>query len=258
MKKLFLFTFVMFFVSSQYLMAQEKEPAGLFKHLGIGASVGTDGIGFDVATLVTDYAAIRAGVSFWPKIAMKTDINIKDNNPLIADKVTLEGKVNIFDFKLLADVYPFKHSSFHLTAGMFLGNGVFLKGTNTTMFIKDPSKYGKLGLIVGDYRIATDEKGYIQAEAKSNKLKPYLGFGFGRAVPRNSRVSVSCDFGVEFWGKPGVYAWTKNDWDDKVYHKFTVDDLDQYDDKHIKDALDAVDKIKIFPVLNIRLNGRIF
>ena len=42
---------------------------GVFDHLGAGVSVGTDGIGIDLATPMTDYAARRAGVAFWPKLS---------------------------------------------------------------------------------------------------------------------------------------------------------------------------------------------
>lgn len=227
-------------------------------NIGIGASVGTDGLGADVAALITDYAAVRAGISIWPKIGVKTNVHINDNNPLIADEVTLEGKPSIFDFKVLADFYPINSSSFHITAGVFIGSSKFLTVTNTTMFIKDPQKYGKVGLTVGDYRLATDENGYIKAEVKSNSVKPYLGVGFGRAVPRKSRVSVSFDLGVQLWGKPASYAWTKNDWDEREYHEIKYSDLDEYDDKHIKDALDFIEKIRVFPVLNVRLSGRLF
>jgi hypothetical protein len=256
MRSTFLFA-LLTFVSVQ-MSAQEESPVkDIFNHLGIGVSVGTDGIGFDLAAPVTSYAAIRGGVSFWPKVAISKDIHIKDNNPTIADEVTLEGKPNIFDFKLLADFYPSKTGSFHITAGLYVGKSAFLTATNTTQFIKDPSKYGKLGLIVGDYRIETDQTGHISAEAKASSVKPYLGIGFGRAVPKG-RIGVTCDFGVQFWGRPAAYAWTVNDWGDRLYHKFSVDDLDQYDDKAIKDALDVIDKICVFPVLNIRLTGRIF
>lgn len=236
----------------------QAQNSNIFNHFGAGLSVGTDGIGIDVATPVTDYAAIRAGVSFWPKVKYSENVKIKDNNPLLTNNVDIEGKLNIFDVKLLADFYPIKSSSFHITAGAFIGQEKLVTVQNTSPFIKDPSKYGKLGLLLGDYRISTDNKGYIEADAKVNSFKPYLGVGFGRAVPMKHRVSVSFDLGVQFWGKPGVYAWTTNDWGDKTYHKFTSSDLDDKDDDSIKDAIDTIDKLSVFPVLNIRLSGRIF
>lgn len=230
---------------------------GIFDHLGAGISLGTDGIGIDVAAPITDMFAVRAGVSFLPKIKIKKNIKIDDNNPTVADNVDLQGKLNVFNGKLLADFYPFKSSSFHLTAGAFIGSDKLATITNTSMFIKDPSKYGKLGLKMGDYRITTDKQGKIDADVKVNSFKPYLGFGFGRAVPKN-RISVSCDFGVQFWGKPALGAITTDDWGDQHYHKFKSSDLDDRDDDDLRDAVDILEKIVVYPVLNIRLSGRIF
>ncbi len=232
---------------------------GIFNHLGIGASVGTDGIGFDLAAPVASFAALRAGVSFWPKISYEGDIDIDTSKEsYIADNVNLKGTVNVFNFKLLADLYPFKGSSLHLTGGVFIGNDDIINVSNTTMIIKDPTKYGKVGIKLGDRRITTDQNGYITADVTVDKVKPYVGIGFGRAVPTKSRLSVSCDLGVQFWGKPRAGAMTKNEWDDETYHKFSYTELDEYDDEDLKDGMKTAEKITIFPVLSIRLNGRIF
>ena len=244
---------------AQPVHAQNEIEYGIFDHLGAGVSLGTDGIGLDVAAPLTDYVAFRAGVSFMPKIKIKKkDIHIKDDNATLTDHVDVEGKMNIFDFKLLADFYPFKSSSFHITAGAFIGSEDAAHVVNTSMFIKDPEKYGKVALVLGDYHVTTDEDGYAHLDLKVNSFKPYLGFGFGRAVPRKSRVSVSCDFGVKFWGTPKLGAMTIDDWNDKVYHKFSYKDLDEDDDEDLKDALKTIEKITVYPVLNIRISGRIF
>ena len=256
MKRLFLILTVAL-LGWQGASAQNSSKNGLLSHLAVGASLGTDGLGFDVATPLSNSFAVRAGVSFFPNLKFNGTIDINDNNPAITDEVDIQATLNTFDMKVLADYYPFKHVSFHITAGAFFGNGEMLKATNTSMFIKDPAKYGKLGLMIGDYRITTDDKGYIEAEAKVNKLKPYIGIGFGRTVPK-ARFSVTCDFGVQLWGKAGLYAWPTNDWGDKSYHKFTYKDLDDQDDKDLRDAFDLADKVSLFPILNIRISGRIF
>ena len=239
---------------SQPAHAQNQIEYGIFDHLGAGLSVGTDGIGIDVATPLTDYVAFRTGVSF----VKKNNIHIKDDNATLEDHVDVEGKLNIFDFKLLADFYPFKSSSFHITAGAFIGSEDAAHAVNTSMFIKDPEKYGKVALVLGDYHVTTDENGYANLDLKVNSFKPYVGFGFGRAVPRKSRVSVSCDFGVKFWGSPKLGAMTINDWNEKVYHKFSYKDLDEDDDEDLKDALKIIEKVIVYPVLNVRISGRIF
>jgi hypothetical protein len=51
---------------------------------------------------------------------------------------------------------------------------------------------------------------------------------------------------------------TIDDWNDKVYHKFSYKDLDEDDDEDLKDALKTIEKITVYPVLNIRISGRIF
>ena len=257
MKKLFMLA-LMSVTGVMGVNAQSEElEFGIFNHVAVGASVGIDGIGFDLAAPITDYAALRAGISFWPKVSYKNDFHINDNNPTIADRVDIEGKLNIFDFKILADIYPFKSNSFHVTAGAFINDGKVVSATNTSMFIKDPAKYGKLGLKLGDYRITTDKNGYISADVTVNKVKPYIGLGFGRAVQKK-RIGVSCDFGVQFWGEPRLGANTRDDWGNESYHKFRSTDLDEYDDEDLRDALETAEKIKVYPVLNIRLTGRIF
>lgn len=38
----------------------------VFNHLGIGAAVGTNGLSFEVATPITGFVNMRAGVSYMP------------------------------------------------------------------------------------------------------------------------------------------------------------------------------------------------
>lgn len=246
-------------------MQAQSEDFGLFDHMGGGISVGTDGIGFDLATPITDMFALRAGVSFLPAIKIKKDIEIDndgDDNSYY-DEIEAQFKLNKFDFKLLFDFYPIKNSSFHLTAGAFIGSSKFINVTNTSPILKDPDDYGTLGLHLGNKYVSTDEKGDVDINLKVNGFKPYLGIGFGRAVPKKSRVTASFDLGVQFWGKPGIYAMAADNKEDlmlgnKSEMKFTADDLTDADSEDLKDAFDIMEKITVYPVLNIRLTGRFF
>ena len=51
---------------------------------------------------------------------------------------------------------------------------------------------------------------------------------------------------------------TKDDWGDETYHKFQSSDLDEYDDPDLKDVLEIAEKLVVFPVISIRISGRIF
>ena len=45
----------------------------VFNHLGIGAAVGTNGVSFEVATPITGFVNLRAGVSYMPGITFHAD-----------------------------------------------------------------------------------------------------------------------------------------------------------------------------------------
>ena len=236
---------------------ESKKDKNLFNHLGVGVSAGTDGIGFDLAAPITDMFAVRAGMSIWPKITYKTDIDPgTDSKSFILNKdgkIDVEGKVNIADFKLLFDYYPFKTSSFRITAGAFIGKQEVVSVYNDAPFLQN-YEWGKAGIQHGKYKIASDKDGNINIDAKVNGFKPYIGVGFGRAVPRK-RIGVAFDLGVQFWGKPGIYTNVKDDFGDVSYRKLTQQDNGN---KDINDVIDKISKIPVFPVLNLRICGRIF
>ena len=252
--------------ASQGMRAQSDVEFGYFDHMSIGASVGTDGIGFDVAFPIKDVAAMRAGISFVPTVKVDEKIHATNNkNSSVCDDIDIQGKSNIFDGKFLLDYYPFRRSSFHLTAGAFFGNSEIATVINTSSILKDPADYGTAGLILGsgdkEYQLTTDMDGNAKIKVKANSFKPYVGLGFGRAVMKNHRFGVSFDMGVKFWGTPGVYADAKkNDAFSKkeTDHHFKYEDLAEDDDEDLRDAIKIIEKIKVYPVLNLRLTYRIF
>lgn len=266
MKKLFVLALVVL-GASQSLRAQQDVEYGYFDHMSVGLSVGSDGIGFDVAAPISDYASVRGGFSFMPTIKVNKEIHLSNKNDAATyyKDIKLQGKTKIFDGKILFDYYPFKASSFHLTAGAFFGGSEVVEVVNKSPILKNPADYGTAGLIIGsgdkEYQLTTDLNGNAKIKMKANGFKPYLGIGFGRAVQKNSKFGVSFDMGVKFWGKPGVYADAKRNTafaEKEKDHHFKHSDLAQDDDKDLRDAVKTVEKISVYPVLNIRLTYRIF
>lgn len=238
---------------SQSVNAQEDK--NMFNHLGVGVGVGVlNGVNFELATPVTDYLAVRVGYAFLPSLSYKTDVDIDSDDPtIIADEVEVEGKLNKKDFKVLLDVYPFKGSSFRLTAGAYIGADKLVTARNTEPFL-NPADWGTAGIKLGDYRVTSDSQGNVEADIKVAKFKPYLGIGFGRAVPKK-RVSFNFDLGVQFWGSPGVWTNTKDDFGNTSYSKLTKKDVDNEDADKV---FDIMEKISVCPVISFRINGRIF
>lgn len=279
--------------------AQDKvEKFGLLNHFSVGLTVGTPGIGFDVATCVGEYVQVRAGAQFFPSIgfsrsftpteipkfkkainALETLAKNTDYQFTVPSKtVDADAKIGFSSGKFLVDVFPFpKKSNFHVTVGFYFGgsdivtlrnakDGIlndFLvpdyKGSNPAVKAKFDQIMAEnkivvgeplFGLRIGDYQLKPDKNGNLQAGISVNKVRPYVGIGFGRAVPRK-RIGFMVELGVQFWGTPNVYIeggeGRKN--------------LDEEDLSGIKGSdaglIKTLSKLTIYPNLTFRLCGRI-
>lgn len=242
----------------------------IFTHIGGSVSVGTDGIGLDVAAPITPYVSLRAGVSFFPRIKYtKDDISYTLNGK--QGYGTVEAKLNKIDGKILFDAYPFGlANSFHITAGLFMGTSDLVNAS----FTEDPiSPIGagiSKNLPNGEQWIveaigsdaAHGVPGVLDLKLTTNSVKPYLGIGFGRAIPKKN-LGVAFDLGVQFHGTPQVegkaslttMSGTQYQWMELESRDFH---FDESFNKDVDDAFKIIHKVKVWPVLNIRLTGRFF
>ena len=244
MKKGFiLFGFALMATVSQAQDAVEK--FGFFNHLGAGVAIGTTGIDFELAAPMGDLFQLRAGYSFFPKKSYKYKSDIDYTKYGKAYKGEVEGHVKWGNAKVMVDYYPFPSKTFHATVGAYIGSEEIVDAQNIDQIINvGPGE----GFVIGDYLISPDADGFARAAIKVNKFKPYVGIGFGRSVPRK-RVAFGGDLGVKIWGKPGVYE-KQSGHDVKVESQ----DIDDRDGGIIK----TISKISVWPVLTLRLTGRIF
>ena len=251
-----------------------QEDKMLFNHVAVGAGVGTTGITIDASTTITPYVGVRAGVNFLPKIKVNTELDLDFNenirtvyesalNEKLPETFDVQGKPNLTSGHVLFDLYPSKHSKIHLTVGAYFGSSdivsVYNKEDGALKNIYDFNhrrgvfenieQFGhvtsedKLGLVLGDYFIEPDENGNADACIKVNGFRPYLGLGWGRAVPKN-RIGFQFDLGVQFWGSPKIYLQDK---------QLEETDLDGDDGGLVK----TLSKISVYPCLSFRLVGRI-
>jgi hypothetical protein len=269
MRKLFLLAIVAL-LGSQGLSAQKLDEYGHFEHLSAGISLGTTGIGIELATPVNEFLQLRAGYSFMPKFTVKVSKDIdnpsedflkKEDGSGYYNHIDIEAKPNMNDFKLLLDVYPFKKGTFRVTAGAYIGSSKLASAKTTNHFL-NKDYWGNSGVELGDalntYTVVSDNEGHVNVDVKTNSFKPYIGIGFGNAVPK-SRVNVCFDLGVQFWGKPSVWTIIDDNFGSQ-YRKVEKDKIlskqDYCDD--IRDALDLANGLIVYPVLTVRVNGRLF
>ena len=199
----------------------------------------------------------------------------------LPNKLEVQGKLDNTLGHILIDIHPFK-TSFHLTVGAYFGKDEIIDVYNKESgFLKPINAYNEaiiyanspsadpgvkqvvnqynlkmIGGELGDYFVTPNpaENGDVRAYAKVKSFRPYVGLGFGRAVPKK-RIGCQFDLGVQFWGKPEIYVPTY----DKAAKTYQYEKIDG--DKAGEDAgkvLKTISKVSVYPVLNFRLVGRIF
>ena len=237
---------------------------GLANRVGIGVGVGTEGIGFDVAVPLTKYVQARVGLNVMPNIKFNTDVDVTVPATVstygetytydIEGRTNIEGKFGRTSGDIKFDCYPFGNaSSFFVTAGMSFGGSDIVKinGKLDDKFHEQLEQGKKLGVSIGDYEIPVDENGEVHGGVKVNSVRPYLGLGFGRLIPKK-RVGFRVEMGAQFQGKPTVY-YKENGKDIDVLEKYQKDINDDYKDKVTK----VMDWLRVYPVVKLSLRGRI-
>lgn len=247
MKKLILLCFFLIACAGSNQMTAQKEP-GIFNSLAIGISAGTTGIGFDIASPIGSHLTLRAGVAIMPNFnySDNVDVNIDyfERNTFDPSPIYIEGGMGRTAGELLLNVYPFKSSGFFVCGGAYFGGGKLIKiKGHSDELAKLVAEGNKVGIDIGDFRIPVDKDGNISGGIEVASFRPYLGLGFGRAVPK-SRLGFMFELGVQFHKTPKVYT-----------NSGTLVDLSTTADN---DFSDIIDKLSVYPVLKFRLSGRLF
>lgn len=254
-KRLFLF-FAMSLLCYTGLKAQGEDfKRGVFDRVGVQVSAGTEGIGFSVASNYKSVLELSLGVNIIPSIKINKDFDV-DNTVSVNDKKYtfskgVEGKIDFkrTTFDLKANYYPFGGNSlFFVAAGFSFGGATIAEFTGHSDEVKEqiashPELEGKVGIELGKNKISIDKNGDVKGELRVNSFRPYLGLGFGRAIPKH-RVGVRFELGCQFMGKLKVY---------QNGSELNIDDLS----KDTKEVSNIVDKLKFYPVLKLGVTTRI-
>lgn len=143
MKK-FILLFATLIAAFSTTSAQEVKA---FEHLDIGVTLGTTGVGIDVATPISEQFRVRAGFSFVPEFDVKMNFGMNGENGsdfnsmadkfaeltglAIDDNIDMIGQPNIYNGNLLVDFFPIKNVNFHVTAGFYCGSSKIASACNT-------------------------------------------------------------------------------------------------------------------------------
>ena len=264
-------------------LAMFAEDNNVFRHYSISVGAGTTGITADLGTMVTNHLGLRGGIDYTPELKLNTTLDLDFINQKVLEasetysvpvdqirntfnlpeKVDVQGKYDSFTGHALLDIHPAAGSGFRITVGAYFAKkdkhlisaynkeeGVLKSvadfNNRSGVFALVPPEYGQMAAKLGDYNLMPDDKGNANAYIEVNNIRPYVGLGFGRAVPK-SRINCQFDLGVQFWGKPSVYNGVNG-------QELTSEGAKGEDGGVLK----IISDISVFPVISLRLSGRIF
>ena len=241
------------------------------KRLAVGIELlSSTGFGIEAAATLHPQLTLRGGISLLPvKFVSSIDLPLNSGmrnqltsafaNPTIQGALTeaeLPRNINhintdmdvtvalgLENGKLLVDFHPLIDFAFKLTAGVYIGSNKLwsvegkLKQTElmqTLTVVRDNGGPDLLAMpVIENYDLNVSDLMNIDAAISINAVKPYIGIGFGRALPERG-VGISLEIGALFWGKT----------------KITNTEIQ----KMINEEIIGTFKSSIYPVISLKIN----
>ena len=266
MKKLMMVA-VILLTSVGSVMAQKEYKRGFLNHVGINVGAGTEGISVGLAAPVTGFFELEAGVNVMPSFKLSGDLDVDVNTSSLPQvpnvqyptsaTIHAEGSFDRTTFNVKANLYPFGGGTkFFIAAGLSIGGEKIAEVSGScdelrkfsqslpTQELKNEFRQAVSANLAG-YNLQFDDNYNVQGDIRCKKVRPYLGLGFGRLVPKN-RLGMRLELGCQFMDKLKVY---QNDTEIDI-NKALEDAGDDDLSKFVKD-------LKIYPVVKFSFTGRI-
>ena len=130
-----------------------SDTSNAFGNLDVAVTAGTTGIGFDIATPITEVLRLRGGFAFMPRWHYNMNFGIQvGNDPStskskftkmkalleqmtgynVDDNVDMIGRPTFHNFNVMLDIFPFSKKAWHLTAGVYIGSSEIAEAYNPT------------------------------------------------------------------------------------------------------------------------------
>jgi len=167
--------------------AEAKASEGGNPGSAIGLIISTNGVGLQFAQNIggAKMLAVRVGGMYMPFKLTNFEYDFDGT------KLVINGDIKLGSVQALVDFHPFKNA-FKITGGI----AYMLTDMSAVAMVKDSVEQG-------DIMISPDEVGKIDVGMKVGPICPYIGIGFGRAIPR-SRASFNFEIGSYYISHPEV------------------------------------------------------
>lgn len=174
--------------STQTETVEPKEvPTSFYNRFAVAVNISTLGGGLEVARNITPHLNLRLRGNMFSLEDYRVDLELG------GEPVHINASTQFMEMDLVAEYLPFKKSSFKLVGGV----GYFMKAEANALAVYDGE------IEYGDLTMTSDEIGTIDFMVDYSGLSPYLGLGFGRAVPKK-RVGFGVELGSFYLAKPKV------------------------------------------------------
>ncbi len=160
-----------------------------FRSIIIQAKIGSGGAGFEFATPLNRFLALRAGAQFFDDI-----IQIKANG------IHIDGDITLQNVSTSLDIFPFRHSSFRLSPGLTLHNDNHIAGP-----LSIPANQP---FSLGDANYTSDPNAPVLGQARlkfGNSIAPRFTLGYANLAPVSTgRISFPFEVGFEYVSPPVI------------------------------------------------------
>lgn len=223
-----------------------------FDSWGVGVNAGLYGFGVQGATTLSPNFKLRVGVdyfSYTDRESGEFDIDVIFREYEVTTQARLsDTKITFPNFKAMVDYYPVANSIFSITGGFYFGNN---RASTNGLIDGYEALVETLGakpvLRYEDVVITPNDDGSFDGKlVMGNTVKPYLGIGIGRTIPRN-RVGVKFELGMVYQGEYSLSSPNINEAGNAWFDRLT-DELDL----PFSESL-----LKWWPMLNLSLTYRI-
>lgn len=264
--------------TSLFAQSEIRENNGPLKHMAIGLSLGSGGIGLDAAATLSDHFQARLGGELMPSMTIGANVRTNevggtvmdgDGNPINLNyDMTFDAEPHISAFNFMVDYYPKYGNSFFVSVGAYIGSNKITAVNDSYpseiedlkavyAYNHDPNRVGgPVGIQMGPYLLEPDANGKVNASFDATlKFQPYIGIGFGKSVPKyrmstntpyNKRVGYMFEIGARFWGTPSITC-NGVKIDNKTLEKTGETKM-----------LRTITSLPFYPVIKFRISGRIF
>lgn len=194
---------------------------------GVGASIGSDGVGADAFLKLNPLLVARGGFRY-------ADFTISRE----FDGIDYDADIGFTSGVVALDAHPFANG-FRLSGGLYLG------GRNIDLDATPASP-----VQIGDVTFTPEQVGTLTGRSEWNSAAPFVGIGFNNGANSLKRFGFQAMLGAMYMGEPDV-TLTASDGllsDDPLF-------LQQLAEEE-EDLADDLDDIQFFPILNLGFSVR--